>query len=138
MGLRRADDKGTLTGKLAVRARLGPRLTAELGAGAADDSDGKSVGAEAGLIAGSDRGRTWDAYGALRAAGSLALTHNDVNAKPGAQDAVFGLATAGATAKVAENARFVFEGGAGALAVRHTTGFGRTLYLGVGLVFDLE
>jgi hypothetical protein len=34
--------------------------------------------------------------------------------------------------------RFVFEGGTGLMAVRHTTDFGQALYLGVGLVFDLD
>ena len=102
MGLRRADDKGTFTGKLALRARVRRWLSAEAGLGAADDSDGKSLGG--------DRGSTWDAYGALRAAGSVAVTNQNVNGKPGAQDAAFALASAGATARVSDAIRLRFRG----------------------------
>jgi hypothetical protein len=134
-------NKGGLSGMIDGKARVARWVAVELGLGAADDSDGKSLGFQTGLILGSDRRAVWDLYGALRFGGALGLTHNPIDSNDpttlGAQDALFGLGTLGASARVLPCARFLFEVGYGLLFVRRNPDVGQGLYLAVGMLFDV-
>ncbi|MGA2612990.1 MAG: hypothetical protein ABSG38_06015 [Spirochaetia bacterium] len=64
-------DQGAIDLKIAGRYHLSSHVRLELGVGGADDSTGKSLSAEVGLTAGTDRSeRSWNYYGSLRLAGA--------------------------------------------------------------------
>lgn len=140
LGYHRSSKLG-LTGKLAGRARVHRFVAVELGIGAADDSDGKSVNFETGAVLGTDRHALWDFYAALRVAGALGVVQNPLDEKNpevvGAQHVILGLASLGAAARIAPRTRFVFEGGYSLLFVHHVDDIGQGIYVGVGLVVNV-
>jgi hypothetical protein len=123
-------DKGTLTGKLALRNRVGRHWRFESGLGAADDSQGKSVSAELGITWGTVTPHTWNYYASFRAAGVLGLNLDD--AEP--PDALFVGATVGTQATILANQHFIFEGGGGLIAPR-AADVGGALIVSAGLQF---
>jgi len=136
-------DKGTLGGKLALRWAVAPRLRLELGAGAADDSEGKSVNYDLGIVTGTrNPGAPWNYYGALRIAGAHGFP-GDVCCGAGATgtsappNSFLAIATLGTEARVSDNARFIFEAGAGPLWVHGRDEVGKAFYLGVGLLLNV-
>jgi hypothetical protein len=140
MGVLRSN-KMTLTGKIDGRRRLGRHWAAELGLGAADDSDGKSLSGEAALIVGTERQAAWDFYAAARAAVAFGIVQNQLDPNDptvrGAQDALVALGSAGATARISDSGQFIFEGGMGTIKVANHDDLGLAIYLGVGLLFHI-
>lgn len=134
---------GTFTFKPAIRYQAADCLRVEAGVGAADDSDGKSIGGDLGFVVGTAREHTpWDFYGALRFAGSLGF--NDKNhrtARAGENeppsDAGFGLLSAGSSARISPSSRFITEAGFGVVYVSKTREYGQMMYLSVGVLFDV-
>ena len=134
---------GTFSFKPAVRYQAADHLRFEAGVGAADDSEGKSVGGDLGFVVGTTRDRApWNFYGALRFAGSLGF--NDKNhrtARPGENDppsdAGFGLLSVGASASISPTSQFITEAGFGLVYVGRTKEYGQMMYLSVGLLFDV-
>jgi hypothetical protein len=136
-------DKGTMAFKVALRQALTPRLRLEVGVGAADDSDGKSLSYDLALVAGTRHADApWNHYGAVRTVGAFGL-RGDVCCGAGATgtqappSSFLILGTAGAAARLTESLRLVFEGGAGPLWVRGRREVGVAFYYGVGLLADL-
>jgi hypothetical protein len=130
-------DKGTFTGKLAGKLQLRPLLAFEIGLGAADDSDGKSLGADLGAIVGGQAGRSaWAPYGALRVSGGLAVTErrDDEGNVLTPPHALLVLGSVGAAVRLCDFARFVIEGGYGGIFVNGHEDAGQALYVGVGLL----
>ncbi len=82
-------DKGTLGGKLALRWAVAPRLRLELGAGAADDSEGKSVNYDLGIVTGTrNPGAPWNYYGALRIAGAQICLRSNISSLSLGKDSI--------------------------------------------------
>jgi hypothetical protein len=140
-------DKGVLSMEGALRYQMDPHWRLELGVGAADSSDGKSLNGDLGVTVGTRRAdRTWNYYGSVRGGWARGYAGDAVfgshaggtNADPeeAPPNAAFGLVSLGAQAQLNKSQRFVFEGGAGVVRPR---GFehGILLYLGVGLLFDV-
>jgi hypothetical protein len=135
-------DKGTATAKIALRYRLRKRLRLEAGVGGADDSDGKSLNADIAITTGTIRNTTWNRFASLRLAGAHGYP-GDVCCFGGASgtnvppDNYLLIAAIGASARVGEVARFVYEAGFGDVLThftdRHETG--RVFYLSMGVVF---
>jgi hypothetical protein len=145
------NDKGAVTAKLAARFQLRKRLRLEVGVGVADDSDGKSLNTDVGLTTGSlaDKPRTHFASIRLAAArgypGDVCCfasgrTGSDVGGTsvPPTNYQVIG--TLGATARISDNARFVYECGFGRILAHFSdrTETGRVLYISVGLLFRIR
>jgi hypothetical protein len=129
-------DKQSFTGKFAARWNPAPYLRLEVGAGVADDSDGKSANGDIAMIVGTPhREGTWRFYGGPRLATAYGfpgdLVGSGMTAPP---PDVIGVITVGASARIDDHLRFVIETGAGALWVEHQSHLGIAHYLGVGLV----
>lgn len=137
------NDKGTATGKIALRYQLRPRLRLEAGVGGADDSDGKSLNADLGLTTGTIRDSIWNRFASLRVSAARGYPGNvccfggasGTNVPPGNYLLVGSI---GATARVAENARFVYEGGFGGVLTHFSdrSEIGRVFYINVGVLFN--
>jgi hypothetical protein len=112
------------------------------GIGAADDSDGKSLNADVAITTGTIRNTTWNRFASLRLAGAHGYPGNvccfggatGTNLPP---DNYLLIAGIGATARVGEVARFVYEAGFGRVLTRFTDRHetGRVFYLSIGVVF---
>jgi hypothetical protein len=134
---------GTFTFKPAVRYQAADHIRVEASVGAADDSEGKSIGGDLGFVVGTTREHApWNFYGALRFAGSLGF--NDKNhrtAQPGENeppsDAGFGLLSVGSSAKISPSSQFITEGGFGLVYVSGTKMYGQIMYISVGVLFDI-
>ncbi|MEZ5064060.1 MAG: hypothetical protein R3B81_04955 [bacterium] len=139
MGLTRTD-AGTLGLKLAARRALAERWRAELGFGAADDSDGKSLGVDVGVTWGTVRRRPWNLYASVRAAGVKGYAGNVIFSSdtPDPEDAIappdtfFGVLGLGATGRLSDSQEFVFEVGVGGIAPEGTKG-APAFYVSAGL-----
>ena len=137
------NDKGTATGKIAVRYQVRPRLRLEAGFGGADDSDGKSLNADLGITTGTIRDKTWNHYASLRVAAARGYPGNvccfgganGTNVPPGNY---LLLGSIGATARVTDNVRFVYEAGLGGVLTHFSdrSEIGRIVYLSVGVLFN--
>jgi hypothetical protein len=135
-------DKGTATAKLALRYQARPRLRLEAGIGGADDSDGKSLNADIAITTGTLPAATWNRFAALRVAAAHGYPGNvccfvgatGTNVPPGNYLA---LGSIGATARVGDSARFVYEAGFGRVWTRFTDRgeLGRLFYLSIGITF---
>jgi hypothetical protein len=136
------NDKGTATGKIALRYQLRPRLRLEAGVGGADDSDGKSLNADFGLTTGTIRDKTWNYFSSLRVAaargypGSVCCFGGGGTNVPPENYILLG--TIGATARISDNARFVYEAGMGGALTHFSdrTETGRVVYISVGVLFN--
>jgi hypothetical protein len=139
MGVDR-QSKMTITGKGALRIRLVENMRLELGLGAANDSDGKSLGADVALIGGTVNAiRVWNFYGGVRGLGALSVTvderPNDETGVDRSPSALLYLAIFGAQARLDDWATIVFEGGVGRVHVGGSNDVGLALYGGAGVVF---
>ena len=139
LGVQHAD-KGTMAFKVAARYALAPHLRLEGGAGAADDSDGKSLSYDFAVVTGTRREATpWNYYAALRTTGAFSFPGNvccgggstGTTAPP---NSFLLLGTVGAEAKVSEVFSFIFEGGAGPLWVQGRGDVGAAFYFGTGFL----
>ncbi len=131
------NDKGTLTAKLVGRYQLSKNVRLESGLGLADDSDGKSVNGDVALTCGTVRDAPWNYYASFRL-GAAKGYPGDVFGT-GAQtpaNALFPIINLGTQARVANNQKFIFEGGFGYIIPEHETA-GPTIYLSCGLLFDI-
>jgi hypothetical protein len=135
-------DKGTATAKIALRYQAGPRLRLEAGIGVADDSDGKSLNADTGITTGTIRNTTWNRFAALRFAAAHGY-RGDVCCFSGAAGTnvppgnYLVLGSIGATARVGDSARFVYEAGFGQVFAHFTDRDqpGKVFYLNIGVIF---
>jgi len=130
-------DKSFATFQAAFRHRVGERAAIGFGLGAADDSDGKSVGAVIGAEWRISR-RTvpWSFYGALHGAGAFCLTRTQ-NETP-RPHALYFIGALGATAQPIPWLRFIFEGGLGPVFVRGQKNIGLGIYAGCGISLDIH
>ncbi|MGH1364637.1 MAG: hypothetical protein ACRBF0_13835 [Calditrichia bacterium] len=143
MGIIRQDE-GAMALKLAHRYQLANHIRLETGFGAADDSDGKSLGADLGLTAGTLRNKPWNFYSTLRVAvakgypGDIVFSDGmgsdeDSVAPP---DTWFTLLNLGAEGQIDDRQRFIFEVGYGYLFPynsKRTPAF----YFSSGLIFSI-
>ena len=139
-------DKFAITSKIAARYQLLPNFRLEGGAGAADDSQGKSLNGDMGLTWGTlHEDKVWNFYSTLRFgyakgyAGNAAFTggsevaQSDSIAPPSTSIA---LLNAGAQGKISDNMKFIFEGGYGYLFPQGQKS-GAVIYLSCGLLFKI-
>ncbi|HEY9166797.1 MAG TPA: hypothetical protein VIS48_11605 [Candidatus Kryptonia bacterium] len=130
-------DKGTLTAKVAGRYQLRPRLRLELGLGAADDSDGKSLNGDIGLTVGTIDREFWNYYASLRLGAAKGYPGNIFGTGDIAPtDALFPIINFGAQGNISKNQEFVYEGGFGYIIPRASSA-GALIYLSCGLLFDI-
>ncbi len=140
MGGKRNDGQ-TLSLKVAGRYQLTEKSRLELGIGAADDSDGKSLNGDAAFTVGTLRDKPWDYYASLRGgfakgyAGNVIFSDQtqsgDTIPPP---DAVYLLANLGIQGKVSTNQRFIIEGGYG-YVLPDNDDAAPIFYISAGLVF---
>lgn len=137
------NENGTFTLKSSLRFQAAEWLRLEGGLGAADDSDGKSLGVEFGIIAGTmDDTAPWRFYGGIRLAGALGLNgegkrHPGGQEEPHPADALIPLLTTGASVRISENSRFISEMGYGLVFVEDAD-TAQAVYVGVGLLYDIN
>jgi hypothetical protein len=131
------NDKGTFSAKLAVRYQVLDNLRLESGIGVADDSDGKSLNGDIGITWGTIRGKTWNYYTSIRLGASKGYPGDIYGSGDKAPaDALFPILNLGVLGKIAENQRFIFEGGYGYIIPRGNKA-GPMFYLSCGLLFDI-
>ena len=107
--------------KAATRYQLKDRIRIEIGAGVADDSDGKSINGDAALTIGTIKDKDWNYYSSVRLGYAKGYRGDAIFADqtPLAEDmiappdATIGLLNLGAEGRISENQSFVFEGGYG-------------------------
>lgn len=135
---------GGITVKPSVRRRTTEWMRLEAGLSAADDHQGKSVGAELAAAFGPPKkdGERWRYYGALRTAGALGLNgdwrrHPLEGQQERLRDAFFLLLNAGASGRLSSSSRFIVEGGYGRTFVEGQPGAGNTIYLAFGLLGEI-
>jgi hypothetical protein len=128
----------TLSAQVTARYELWKNLRLEAGIGLGDDTEGKSYTGEVGATMGI---RTWSRNWAPYASVRLAVAHGNAgrpfagsNLPPGA---LVPMASFGASARVAENMRWVLEGGGGGIVSREHLAAGTFVYMAVGLDFVL-
>jgi len=130
-------DKSTYTIKVANRYRLSDNWRLEMGGGAADDSDGKSLNADLGITWGTiPEGRPWNIYSSFRLGGALGyagdvLGKNEGEPLPNTLFSLFNLGTQG---RISERQKFIFEGGYGYVFPEGANP-GPIVYLSGGLIF---
>ena len=136
-------DNGTLTAKAALRYGLLPHLRVEVGAGAADDSLGKSLNGEVGVTTGTRRpDATWNYYtsfriGAARGFRGDACCNSGATGDVAPPNSLIAVGGVGAAGRVTNGVRFVIEGGHGFTWVEGRHDVGRLLYVGMGLLMDI-
>ncbi len=128
--------------KGAARYQLQEHLRFEVGAGVADDSDGKSINGDIALTVGTTKDKSWNYYSSLRLGyakgypGDVIFADEtplaeDMIAPP---DAMIGLINIGSEGRVSDNQSFIFEGGYGYVFPKGKDR-GPVFYLSAGLRF---
>lgn len=143
VGYQRGDARG-ITVKPSVRRRVTDWVRLEAGLSGADDSQGKSVGAELGVVCGrpGTSETRWRYYGAFRTAGALGL-NGDWQRHPAdgqadrLKDALFLLVSAGATGRLSSSSRFLIEGGYGRVFIEREHNAGNAIYVAFGLLGEI-
>jgi hypothetical protein len=137
------NDNSTFALKAAARYGLLPRLRLEFGLGAADDSAGKSLNADAALTFGTRHDDAdWNYYMSLRIAAARgypgkACCSSGATGDDAPPDSRIALGAIGTTARVGPNMRFVVEGGHGFTWVKHQRDHGNGTYLAMGLLLTV-
>jgi hypothetical protein len=126
----------TLSAQITARYELFKNFRLEAGIGLGDDTEGKSYTGEVGATLGI---RTWSKNWAPYASVRLAAAHGGAgrsfagsNVPPGS---VVPMASFGVSARVAENMRWVLEGGSGGIVSSEHLAAGTFVYMAVGLDF---
>jgi hypothetical protein len=139
-------DKGAFTVKGALRRQLDPHWRLELGLGAADSSDGKSLNTDLGITCGTRRADSnWNYYVTLRGgwsrgyAGDATSRESDGGDDPQVPppDSAFALVALGAQTHIGPEQRFILEVGVGDV---HPNGHddGLLVYFSAGVLFDVK
>jgi hypothetical protein len=128
----------TLSAMIAARYELVKNLRLEAGIGSGDDTEGKSLTGEVGATVGIPKWKpNWAPYASVRLAaahGYAGRAFVNYSVPPGA---LVPMASFGASARVGENMRWVFEGGAGGVVSRQHPAIGTFVFIAVGLDFVL-
>jgi len=128
----------TFSAQFTARYELWKNLRLEAGVGLGDDTEGKSYTGDLGATVGIPTwNRSWAPYASVRLAaahGGAGRPFAGSNVPPGA---VVSIASFGASARVAENMRWVLEGGAGSIVSREHLAVGTLVYMAVGLDFEI-
>ena len=136
-------ESSTFTFKPSLRFQATDHLRIETSVGAADDSQGKSIGGELGFVVGTAHNAPWNYYGALRFAGSLGFNAYNHRHPPAGEpqppsDAGFGLLSVGSAARLSPTSHFITEAGYGLLYIRNTNEYAQMMYIGVGVLFNID
>jgi hypothetical protein len=128
----------TLSAQITARYELFNNFRLEAGIGSGDDTEGKSFTGEVGATMGIPIWKgNWAPYASVRlvaAHGYAGRSFAGSNVPPGS---LVPMASFGASARVAENMRWVFEGGSGGIVSREHLATGTFVYIAVGLDFVL-
>lgn len=138
LGLEHSSDQA-LSVKLAARYEILKNLRLETGFGFGDDTKGKSLTAEVGATVGiPGLAKNWGGYASLRLAGAHGLAGNlfgiGTTVPPGA---LVPMASFGVSPHISRNAKWILEGGGGAILSREHINVGMFVYVGVGMDFEL-
>jgi hypothetical protein len=126
-----------LSVKIAARYQLLKNLRLETGIGIGDDTEGKSLNAEAGATMGIPVGKRprWAPYASVRLVGEHGRAGRSFVGSNVPDGALVPMGSFGVSTRVAENMRWVFEGGSGAILSREHPATGTFIYVAVGLDF---
>jgi hypothetical protein len=144
------NDKGTATAKIAARYQLTKHLRLEMGIGGADDSDGKSLNSDLGITVGTTSDRPVNHFASLRVAAARGYPGNVCCFGGGGAGSDVGgtnvppgnyllLGSLGRTARISDNARFVYEFGFGGVLTHFSdrSETGRIFTFGMGVLFKI-
>lgn len=132
LGVQRMD-RMAFMGKGAVRIRIADYARVDVGLGAVDDSFGKSIGGDLGIVIGTvDTASPWNYYCGLQTAGAVSVTNQDE-----LPSTFYLLGIAGTAARPVPWMSLIFEGGMGPIVVDGHGDIGLGLYLGAGMLFNI-
>lgn len=134
-----------VSGKIAARYQMTKNQRLELGFGAADDSDGKSLNVDFAYTIGTTKDRTWNYYSSLRFGYAHGYPGNAVfsDQTPLEQDTlvppntIFTIINVGAQAEINKNQKFIFEGGYGRIFPSGEKS-GPAFFVSAGLLFNIR
>jgi hypothetical protein len=145
------NDEGTATAKIAARYQLSQHFRLEMGVGGADDSEGKSLNSDLGITVGTIRDRPRNYFASLRLGAARGYPGNVCCFGGGGSGSNVGgtnvppgnyllLGSVGTTARISDNARFVYEFGFGGVLTHFSdrTDRGRIVTFGVGVLFNIR
>lgn len=143
-GASRSDGNQYLGVKIASRYQITNQSRFELGIGAADDSDGKSLNTDVAITVGTIKEKTWNYYSSLRFSYAKGYPGNSITL-PGQSklqedsiappNTVIALINLGAQGKISDVQKFIIEGGYGYIFPQGEKK-GPTFYLSIGLLFN--
>jgi hypothetical protein len=119
-----------------LRYRVLGDLRLEAGYGIGDDTEGKSTNGQFGLTTGVPVGNdVWGPYISVRLAAAHGYPGRSFAGSNIPAGALVPMAIFGTTARINENMKWVFEGGAGGILSREHHHIGKYVYVAVGLDF---
>jgi len=141
----RTDDGLFISAKIATRYQLAKNHRLELGLGAADDSDGKSLHGDLAYTLGTTKDRVWNYYTSLRLGYAHGYAGNAIFADqtPLPEDTIvppntiFAMVNLGAQAQINTNQKFIFEGAYGRIFPKgHESG--HAFFISAGILFNIN
>ena len=123
----------------AMRYRVLKDLRLEGGWGIGDDTEGKSMNGEVGATAGVPVGNdVWGPYISVRLAAAHGYAGRSFAGSNIPAGALVPMAIFGTTARINDNMKWVFEGGAGGILSREHPHVGEYVFIAVGLDFTVH